>query len=66
MGLRGPVDAGWPLGRDVLNVRVTVTYNIEIGRQVGGEVVVRRNPVTRSWGTVGVGHDVGAISLQNG
>ena len=42
------------------------TYDIEIGSQVGGYSVVRRNPVTRSNRTLGVSDDICAIPLQNG
>lgn len=46
--------------------RGKTTYDVEIGSQVGRHAVVRRNPVTRSGGTAGIGDYVRAVPLQNG
>lgn len=42
-----------------------MTYDIEIGSQVGGDTIVRRNPVARDRGAVGIGDYVRAVPLQN-
>ena len=43
-----------------------MTYDVEIGSQGGGDVVVGGNPVTGNGSTTGIGDNIRTVPLQNG
>lgn len=56
------------VGRSVYHPESTdkPTHNVQIAGQVGGNIVVRRYPVSGGRCTVAANNDVGSVTLQNG